>query len=512
MTNLFLKIYSYFDGHRKIFFTVFILLFVVTSFFALKIKPEEDISKILPNDRQAEKLNEVLKNARFADKLVLIMSMKDSTRPSPETLASFSDSFATALRSQYHGLVHTVDEKINDSLAPRLVSIIRDHLPVFLGPADYNDFDSLDDPDKLRKILSNDLRMLSSGAAFVMKAYISMDPVGIQGAALKKIRQLQYDENFDLYDGHIVSKDERFMLLFVNPAFPADNTGKNGQLLKGIDTIISGLQLRSFPATDVSYFGAVAVAAGNADQLRKDSVLTLCITALFLILFISWYFRKIQAPFLILLPVILGALFSLSILYFIKGTVSVIALAAGSIVLGIAINYSLHLYNHFCHRKDMRAVLEDLSFPLTIGGLTTIGGFLCLQFVQSEILKDLGLFAAFSLIGASLSSLIFLPHLIKNRLSKTNSQQSQDPSQSSERNSWILRMASYHPEKNKWLVGTILTTTIVFAFFMNRAGFDQDMMHMNYMPEKLKKAESTLNRLNDYSLRSVYVITEGNDI
>ncbi len=34
--------------------------------------------------------------------------------------------------------------------------------------------------------------------------------------------------------------------------------------------------------------------------------------------------------------------------------------------------------------------------------------------------------------------------------------------------------------------------TVVFAFFVNRVGFDQDMMHMNYMPEKLKTAETTL--------------------
>src|SRR6202035_4597607 len=130
------------------------------------------------------------------------------------------------------------------------------------------------------------------------------------------------------------------------------------------------------------------------------------------ILFISWYFKTRKAPFLILLPVILGALFSLSVIYWIKGTISVIALAAGSIVLGIAINYSLHVYNHFRHRRDMRAVIADLAFPLTVGSLTTIGGFLGLQFVKSEMLKDLGLFAAFSLIGASLSSLIFLPQLI----------------------------------------------------------------------------------------------------
>jgi uncharacterized protein len=506
MANLFLYIYSYFASHRKIFFTVFILLFGVTGFFALKIKPEEDISKILPKDRQSEKLNEILQNARFADKLVLMVSMKDSAHASPETLASFSDSFSENLRNQYPSLIHLVDEQINDSLAPQLMQIVTDHLPVFLEPKDYNYIDSLGYPERLKEILLKDLQTLSSPAGLVMKSFIKRDPAGIGAAAFNKIRQLQYDENFDLYDGHIISKDERYMLLFVGPAFPADNTGRNSQLLNGMDQIITRLQSQGFGMVQANYFGGVAVAAGNAAQLRRDSILTLSVTALFLILFISWYFKKKRAPFLILLPVILGALFSLSILYCIKGTISVIALAAGSIVLGIAINYSLHVYNHFRHRRDMRAVIKDLSFPLTIGGLTTIGGFLCLQFVQSEILKDLGLFAAFSLIGASLSSLIFLPHLITDPKSDISLVKS------SERDSWILRVANYHPEKNKWLIGAIFILTVVFAFFVNRVGFDQDMMHMNYMPEKLIKAESTLNKINAYSLRSVYLVTDGNNL
>ena len=73
-------------------------------------------------------------------------------------------------------------------------------------------------------------------------------------------------------------------------------------------------------------------------------------------------------------------------------------------------------------------------------------------------------------------------------------------------------LADYHPEKNKWLVGSIFILTIVFAFFVNRVGFDQDMMHMNYMPAKLKTAESTLNKINAYSLRSVYLVTEGKNL
>ena len=191
MANLFLNIYSYFASHRKIFFTVFTALFAITGFFSLKIKPEEDISKILPKDRQTEKLNQILQNARFADKIVMMVSMKDSSHASPETQAAFSDSFSASLRNQYPSLVRSVDERVSDSLAPQLIQIVTDHLPVFLEPGDYASMDSLEDPGKLKEILSKDLRTLSSPAGFVMKSFITRDPLGVGTPAFRKIRQLQ---------------------------------------------------------------------------------------------------------------------------------------------------------------------------------------------------------------------------------------------------------------------------------------------------------------------------------
>jgi uncharacterized protein len=307
MAKPFLYIYNYFAVNRKIFFVVFVGLFLLTGFFALKIKPEEDISKILPKDQQSEKLNELFQNARFADKLVVMVSMKDSNRKSPELLAAFSDSFAYRLQRLYPDFITAVDERINDSLIPELTGLMIDHLPVFLEPEDYSSFDSLVNPEQIKTILSRDIKTLSSPAGFVMKSIISRDPVGLTSAAFKKIRQLQFDENFELYDGHIMTKDEHYMLLFVNPAYTADNTGKNSRLLKGMDEIIEGLQGNDFKTIDANYFGGTAVAVGNASQLRSDSILTISTTVLFLILFISWYFKKKRAPFLILLPVLLGA-------------------------------------------------------------------------------------------------------------------------------------------------------------------------------------------------------------
>ncbi len=140
---------------------------------------------------------------------------------------------------------------------------------------------------------------------------------------------------------------------------------------------------------------------------------------LFLVVFIGLYFRRKSAPLLIMIPVVFGALFSLAVVYFIKGSISVIAVGTGSVILGIAVNYSLHVFNHYRHTHSLERVIDDLAFPLTLGGVTTIGGFFCLNFAASDMLKDLGLFAGFSLIGASLVLVDLFATLYQKRQRKT---------------------------------------------------------------------------------------------
>ena len=69
----------------------------------------------------------------------------------------------------------------------------------------------------------------------------------------------------------------------------------------------------------VHYFGAPAVAAGNSKQIRKDTTLTISITVIVLILIFLLFFKSVIAPIQIMIPVIYGGLFALTIIFFIKG-------------------------------------------------------------------------------------------------------------------------------------------------------------------------------------------------
>ena len=502
MENFFIGIYDFFEKHRKVFYTFFILNFLLIGYFALQVRFEEDISKILPKDKRTEKLNQVFQNSKFMDKLVVTVSLNDTTGDAqPDSLVAYTEELVSTVKEKLSPYISAVNYKVDDGLAMELLSTITDHLPIYLNDKDYRSIDTLITPSKLKETLEQNFRTLTSPAGLALKNLISNDPVGISYLGIKKIQQLQYDDNFELYDNFIVTKNRRNLLLFITPTYPPNNTGKNALMIQGLDSIINSPALSAFTGVSATYFGATAVSVGNALQLRKDTLLTQGITVLFIILFLGLYFRKKRAPLIILVPVVFGALFSLAAIYFIKGHISVIALGTGSVVLGIAVNYSLHVFNHYRHTKNITDLIRDLTLPMTVGSFTTIGGFLCLEFVESEMLKDFGLFAAFSLIGASLCSLIYLPHFIASKKEQAQHKAVQF--------SWIDKIARYNPEYNKYLVSIILLLTVFFAFWAVKVGFESDLLKMNFMSDKLKVSEKKLNKINEFALQSVYLVTEG---
>jgi 1-acyl-sn-glycerol-3-phosphate acyltransferase len=500
MEKILVGIYNYFNARKSLFYAVFAASFLLIGFFASRIKFEEDISKVLPKDKKIEKLNYIFQNSKFVEKLVVMVSLKDTTRQEPDSLIAYADNFTETIQQKLPGYIGKINAKVDDGLVMQLFGTINKNLPIYLSERDYKDIDTLLRPDKVKETLARDLRTLTSPAGLALKSMISADPVGISYLGLKKLQQLQYDENFELYDSYVMTKDHKNLLLFITPKYSPNNTGENAVMLKGIDGVIDNLQAKSFKTIDCSYFGTTAVSVGNALQLRRDSMFTQGITVVILVVFLGFYFKKKRAPVVILVPVLFGALFSLAVVYFVKGSISVIALGTGSVVLGIAVNYSLHVFNHYRHTRSIEQVIRDLAMPLTVGSFTTIGGFFCLEFVESEMLKDLGLFAAFSLIGASFCSLIFLPHFIASK---------KEQDEHIAKLSWIDKIAAYNPEYNKFIITGIIILTVVFSYTARNVSFETDMTRMNFMTDKLKASEAKLNSINKYALQSVYLLAEG---
>jgi len=504
MERLFIGIYNYFSRRKSALWIAALCSFALFGFLASRIHLEEDITNILPHEQKLDKLQQVFQDSRFSDKLTVSLSQRDTTKePNPDELTAAADSLINQVSTTLPGYIKKIEGRISDT-SINLVADIQARLPIYLSATDYDSINALLTPARINRQLEWDYNKLISPEAVALKQVIQTDPSGISWLGIKKLQRLRVDDQFELYDGYIMTRNHRHLVIFLTPAHSANATGKNAKFFKALDELITGID-HTHPSVSTSYFGAAAVSAGNADQIRRDTMLTQGITVTLLILFIGLYFRRKRAPVLVMLPVVFGGLFSLAMIYLLRGHISVVALGSGSIVLGIAVNYSLHIFNHYRHIPDMRMVIKDVAAPMTIGNFTTVGGFLCLLLVPSPLLNDLGLFAAFSLAGAVLCSLIFLPHWIT--MGKIRPLREQEG-----KHSWLDKLSEYKPERNKYIVPVIFVLTIVFWFTAKNVGFESDMMRMNYMSPQMQAAEARFNAINAAVSRSIYIVAEGNTL
>lgn len=508
MGTIFVNIYRLLKRRRVLFFLLFLGALAFAGIFASKIRLEEDITKMMPTDAKVDRLNTIFKSSKFLDKIVVTVSLPDSSAEGqPELLMEYTDSLVTAVKSIDTNLIKDITYKVNDDVMYDVYNTFINNLPVFLEEKDYKTLDHLITSERLDTTLEKDYKTLLSPASVVLKKNILRDPIGITPYALKRMQSLQFDDNFELDNGYIFTKDKKHLLFFIVPNVKSSNTEKNSQLLEALDSAINNTIAKSGNKIYAEYFGSAAVAVGNAVQIKKDVKLTLTITIIGLFLFITFFFKRLEVFFIIFIPVVFGAAFSLALLYLYKGTISGIAIGAGSIILGIAMDYTIHFYTHFKHLNSAEETVKDLAFPLTLGSTTTIGALLSLTFVKSEALQDFGMFAAFSLLGAALFTLIIFPHFMRKKKDQVHIDD-----HASHKPNIVERIASYKFEKNKYLITFILVVCAISIFTSQKVGFETDIMKMNYVEPKLAKAEQNLNSISNVSLRSIYLVSSGKNL
>jgi 1-acyl-sn-glycerol-3-phosphate acyltransferase len=474
--------------------------------FASKIRLEENITGLTSVKDSQSRYEYVIRNFKFADKLILHLSLKDThAEANPDFLVSVAgtlrDSLLSRLDSTY---IRQIFLQFNDSLFQVARGIMNEHLPLFLTEADYKTIDSLMQPENLETMLRNNYKMMILPTGMLFRDRIVNDPLGISGLAFKKLSSLQQEDEYTLYNGSVFSKDKKHLLMFVTPANPSTETKKNSILIARLEKIIALQNSSGSIPVNIEYYGYAASAVCNAKQVKQDMILTLGIATLLIFLFIGWYFRNFLVPLLSFVPAIFGGGLALAIICLFKGTVSFIALGIGSVILGLIIDYTLYIVNHYRKKQLVEQVITDMWQTIVICGLTTIGVFLCLTFLNSAVLHDLGWFTAISVFGASVCALVILPQFLGKRMLPADKEMN--------RVTFIDRIAAIDFGKKRWLLTGIAFAGVASIFVSNKVTFEKDLNSLNYKSEKLKDAEIHLDQISGSSLKSVYIVSTGKDL
>lgn len=490
MTTLCIKIYRYFRNHRTICWISMIVWFVGLGFFASQIHLEEDINKLMPastNEDGSTKL--AFANLKIKDKTFLLFEGKDgaTTEHLIETCDAFVDSLKhlDAIRDSSRQTLEDIFYRLPDELLPDAVDYLYAHLPSYIDTSFYAGLDTLLTLPHLTRQMQTNLKDLSSPLGSMYPELIQSDPIGLREGLMRLFSPLTEGGSggYKIIDGHFFVPDSTVCLAFLTPRYSATNTGQGSALFQMLNQQIEKFSA-SVPDVKICYHGTPASGFYNASQIKSDLKGTIAGSLIVVLLFILVCFRNLDTIPLLLLPIAFGILFGLAGMYFIKGQFSLLALGIGAVVLGVALSYVLHILTHYKFVGNPEQVLYDQVRPVCLGCITTIGSFMGLVFVKTELLRDFGLFASLAIVGTTAFSLLYLPQFLSPSGNKTNRRVF----------SFIEKINACPIDRNKTLIAMLTVLTIVCIGFYLHGGtrFDADMHDLGYKAELTTYSENLL--------------------
>ena len=461
-----------------------------------KIALAEDITEIFPSKGNIRTVSKILNESNLSKRIVFNIISREDSALDVYDLIHIGDELNDSLLKLKDKYSLNISYQQEDLAIDELFDFYLNNIPYYMQDEDYTYLDSILEEDVLKELFHRNREELISPAGIGLRQFIFKDPLHLITRPLKRLKNLQLDEQYSLEEGRIVSKNPMNLVLFIVPEIDETKTAINAQLFTEIDIILNAFKSK-YPQIDFLYFSGSRVAAGNADQVKRDVFLTVGIAVIMLFLLIGTYLRNPMVVLKLFIPMLMAGLTSIIVLSYMKAEISIIAIGVGSILLGISIDYALHFYIHFSKNNSINQTLQALSPSILMSAITTAMAFLCLSIIDSTAINDLAIFASISIISSAIFTLIFLPHFLKKK------------SETKTRNHFIDRLASWRLEHNYMLVLTLIIISIAAIPFASKVQFNENLMDLNYMSDELKQTEQKLNEMNNFSQKNIFLISPG---
>lgn len=505
MTKFFTSLYKFFENRKSLMYTILGALVVFSVYFGLKVQYEEDITKLLPSAATSDS-GLAFGNLKVKDKIFIQITSRDTTLDI-YTLSSYADEFVDSLmvRDSASHCIDNVLYRIDDDLPFMALDFAMAHVPSFVDTSCYSKFETLLTPHAVDSMMAVNYETVMNDETGSATQMVSTDPLGLRNVLAGSLgfgkKDTGSSAGFTIIDSHLFCADSTVALAFVSPALTAFDTRASSQLVGEIESLAEEFT-QLHPDAQVYYHGAPVRSFGNSRVIKRDLFMTVGISLIIILIVLCLSFRSFSFIPMNVLPVAFGAFVALAFMYFLKGTMSLMALGIGSIILGVAISYILHILTHFKYVGDSAAVLKDESVPVCLGCLTTVGAFLGLLFTESDLLRDFGIFASVSLVASTLFGLIFLPHFLKK----------DDTLKNEKVFAMVAKFNDMPYDKNKWLIGGVIALIVVGVVFSGKVTFDSDLKNIGYVSPQTRASEELYAQKNLGNDVQVYFAAAGESL
>jgi predicted exporter len=261
-------------------------------------------------------------------------------------------------------------------------------------------------------------RALALPEAEFVEEVAAADPLLAFPALLRRFEAARLGD-LDVRDGHLVSRDASAAILFVTTVHSAFDSDRQAPFQAFLEQTFAELDRRyggdlTLERSGVHRFAVASEQRARRDMARISGISLAGIAAVFVLLFGSLRLLAIS-----LLPLAGGVLVATAAGIAIFGELHLVTLVFGSTLIGVCIDYPIHLVNHHMlvpADGGPSASLRQVRAALTMGALTTVAGFTGLAWSDFPGVREIGVFAAVGVMAALGTTVWMLPPLLPREL------------------------------------------------------------------------------------------------
>lgn len=364
----------------------------------------ENIDAMLPDDgsRLAEDFR-LLSHAPLLSKVLVVLER--DAQMDLEHLTKAAQSVRLAAGPPWFTPMTEAEQPTAAAVVAHLLRIF----PAIATEQDLARIEAMLEPEAVRHSLKNARESLVSLQGLGLKRLIRSDPLQFRLPALEKLVGLDLFGNASNsatpFAGFFLSADQHSALIVLDTSVAITDARGSQDMLAHLEQIMS-----EFVPDDMNRFviSGHAYTAANAATIHRDLsvVLTasvLGILALFLLFLRTW--RALLVHAVPLAAMVAGAAATMAG----SSAISGITLGFGAVLMGLSVDYGLHVWFGLHKGADPGRTLAAIAKPVFFCWLTTAGVFSLLLFSSLPGQRQLALFTVAGLSAAMILALTALP-------------------------------------------------------------------------------------------------------
>lgn len=390
-----------------------LLLVLLGLFQALQLQLSDDALDLLPGEAVQGDLA-LLQRLGLVDRLFLTLTVDPAYYPSTsEARAALQQGVEQAGRAMAASeLLVEVFYRLPPDLARNLPRELQPYLPVLLERQDLAELASRLDEEGLARIMEDNFNLLNSPAGMVVKRQVQHDPLGLLPLVLPKFSRLQQEHDGAMVDGFFLSEDRVSTLILAE----STRSLTNSQGAAEVAGLLGAIMADHLPAgVDWGIVGSLPHTLANYQAVQRDLRLLLPVASVLLLTMLLLTLRDARVLLVLAIP-FLAAPAAIAVMGLVHGRVSALALGFGIVLIGIAVDFAVHIYLSLAREEGgPRAMLRRLLRPVSLATLTTAGVFVVLLFSQVPSHRQMATLALTGILLAVVFSWLLLPTIIGRR-------------------------------------------------------------------------------------------------